>query len=178
MDIATIKDFVSDMVKCSVSNIRAEIKSVVDAFINAINKRDDIAGMKELILANASVVMPIIRPEEVFHVISPSTGRRVTSLPELFIIIRGTSPNLKCHVVFADVNGATQKKAGLLSGNVGATVHEAMANLLKASSQLVEEKLYGEGNIIGQNIRQLDHGSYNSDGLEDSPVRADRSVSL
>ncbi|TKA65447.1 hypothetical protein B0A55_10329 [Friedmanniomyces simplex] len=130
----------SCMEKASES-IKAEAKN--ERALTTKLEGSDIEGLREQILANATILLPLLRPDAI--TITTINGRSHHSHPKLHVIVSGQPSGDKAFVqayVVYDQDASPKKAKLLYTEEASATAAGALQKLLGVSAQLIERNLF------------------------------------
>ncbi|KAK1086365.1 hypothetical protein LTR33_001601 [Friedmanniomyces endolithicus] len=139
------------------AQLTALLKSCIDkvceaAKVEADNERalaikvegNDIEGLREQILANATILLPLLRPDAIMTI--TVNGRREAFQPKLHVIVSGHSSDEEAYTqayVVYDQDGTPKKAKFLYTQEPSVTAAGALQKLLNVSAQLVELNFFG-----------------------------------
>ncbi|KAK5120071.1 hypothetical protein LTR85_006552 [Meristemomyces frigidus] len=169
IDPTPIKDQLIGMMEDCMAAARKQTKAAVEEIplapaVTVINK--DIAGLREQILANATILLPILQPEAIGASTTSSSGSSVT--PKLHVLVSGAAPSIRAYVVHG--HDASRAKTKFIFGDKANTASEALEILLDATMRLAH--LHAEYDTAGYAV-SVGGGGYVTHELKGSPTASE-----
>ncbi|KAI7309339.1 hypothetical protein KC315_g13041 [Hortaea werneckii] len=137
-DLSPLKDQLVLIMKDCMKVARSEMtRAVDDPQIRSPKSNDEhMSFLRDQILENATVLLPIIDPEAMNH----CKGK-----PEFYLIVCGVSPRIKASVLYG--HPSDKKKVELVYSNGSSTPISALKKLLDVTMQLVQTHIFDAKNL-------------------------------
>ncbi|KAK3615548.1 hypothetical protein LTR56_016975 [Elasticomyces elasticus] len=174
IDVTSVCSQLAATIKSCLNSVREDIKEEIEHERAPVTKAEagNIEGLREQILANATVLLTMLRPDAVTK--TTVNGHLLTELPKLHVIVSG-QPNgqeafTKAYVLY-DQDDSPKKAKFLYTDDPSITVAEALHKLLGVSAQLIERNLFATGlNLTEGTAIAVTGGGWCSPGGQHSPV--------
>ncbi|KAK4962423.1 hypothetical protein LTR10_000049 [Elasticomyces elasticus] len=174
IDVTSVGSQLVAVIKSCLNSVREDIKEEIEHERAPVTKAEagNIEGLREQILANATVLLPTLRPDAVTT--TTVNGHRQTELPKLHVIVSG-QPNgqeasTQAYVLY-DQDDSHKKVKFLYTEDPSITAAEALHKLLGVSAQLIERNLFATGlNLTEGTAVTVTGGGWCSPGGQHSPV--------
>ncbi|KAI7232587.1 hypothetical protein KC330_g5840 [Hortaea werneckii] len=150
-DLSPLKDQLVSIMKDCMKVARSEMtRAVDDPQIRSPKSNDEhMSFLRDQILENATVLLPIIDPEAMNH----CKGR-----PEFYLIVCGVSPRIKASVLYG--HPSDKKKVELVYSNGSSTPISALKKLLDVTMQLVQTHVFDAKNLEDGFAVKIASGGY------------------
>ncbi|RMY60786.1 hypothetical protein D0863_11487 [Hortaea werneckii] len=137
-DLSPLKEQLVQIMKDCMKVARSEMtRAVDDPQIRSPKSNDEhMSFLRDQILDNATVLLPIIDPEAINH---------LKGKPEFYLIVCGVSPRIKASVLYG--HPADKKKVELVYSNGSSTPISALKKLLDVTMQLVQTHVFEAKNL-------------------------------
>ncbi|KAI7348353.1 hypothetical protein D0864_12784 [Hortaea werneckii] len=137
-DLSPLKEQLVQIMKDCMKVARSEMtRAVDDPQIRSPKSNDEhMSFLRDQILENATVLLPIIDPEAINH---------LKGKPEFYLIVCGVSPRIKASVLYG--HPADKKKVELVYSNGSSTPISALKKLLDVTMQLVQTHVFEAKNL-------------------------------
>ncbi|KAK0251359.1 hypothetical protein LTR91_014911 [Friedmanniomyces endolithicus] len=173
-DLSAISAQLTALLQSCIEKVCESVKAEADSerALRIKAEGNDIEGLREQILANATILLPLLRPDAIMTI--TVNGKREAFQPKLHVIVSG-QPNGKdaytqAYVVY-DQDGTSKKAKFLYTKETSVTAAGALQKLLGVSAQLIEQNLFGNTfNLAAGHPMPVTGGGWCSPGGQHSPL--------
>ncbi|KAK4550625.1 hypothetical protein LTR36_000204 [Oleoguttula mirabilis] len=169
IDPSPIKEQLIAMMESCMEAARKQTKAAVEDIPQApavTVSGNEIAGLREQILTNATLLLPILQPEAM--VALTTSSRYATSIPKLYVVISGAAPSIRAYVMHG--KDASAKKTKFIFADKGVTATEALDKLFAVTTRLVETHILDDKNIRTGFAVNIGGGGYITNAPQSSPI--------